>query len=87
MFFFHIYLEPSSPPACKSSNLIDYLLTDEHVSSYVRTLALCLCQQSELETRKRSTPSFPYLISPWQSRLQSLRSLHTRCLLSYHNRQ
>jgi hypothetical protein len=70
------------------SNDVDYLISDEHVGSYVRILALCLCQQGELETRLRSSsPYVSYLISPWQNRLQSLRSLHTRCLLSYKNRQ
>ncbi|CAM4852180.1 unnamed protein product, partial [Rotaria magnacalcarata] len=34
-------------------NNIDYLLSDEYVASYVRTLALCLCQQGELEARQR----------------------------------
>jgi hypothetical protein len=70
------------------SNDIDYLISDDHVGSYVRILALCLCQQGELETRQRSSSSYhSFLISPWQNRLQSLRSLHTRCLLSYKNRQ
>jgi hypothetical protein len=70
------------------SNDIDYLISDDHVASYVRILALCLCQQGELETRQRSSsPSLSYLISPWQNRLQALRSLHTRCFLSYNNRQ
>ncbi|CAF0735593.1 unnamed protein product [Rotaria sp. Silwood1] len=70
-----------------SLNNIDYLLSDEHVASYVRTLALCLCQQGELEARQRSSSPIPFVISPWQNRLQALRSLHTRCFLSYNNRQ
>lgn len=80
-------IENSSANEVISFTDIDYFIIDEHVSAYVRTLALCLCQQSELETRQRSFPSVPYLISPWQTRLQALRSLHTRCLLSYTNRQ
>ncbi len=69
-----------------SSNNIDYLISNDHVASYVRILALCLCQQGELETRQRSSSPFPFIISPWQNRLQALRSLHTRCFLSYNNR-
>ncbi|CAF1089887.1 unnamed protein product [Rotaria sordida] len=64
---------------------IDYLLSDEYVASYVRTLALCLCQQGELEVRQRSSSPIPFVISPWQNRLQAFRSLHTRCCLSYNN--
>lgn len=69
------------------SNDIDYLISDDHVASYVRILALCLCQQGELETRQRASSPFPFIISPWQNRLQALRSLHTRCFLSYNKRQ
>ncbi|CAM4896178.1 unnamed protein product [Rotaria socialis] len=70
-----------------SSNNIDYLLSDDYVASYVRVLALCLCQQGELEARQRSSSPTPFVISPWQNRLQALRSLRTRCFLSYSNRQ
>ncbi len=70
-----------------SLNDIDYLISDDHVASYVRILALCLSQLGELETRQRSSSPFPFVISPWQNRLQALRSLHTRCCLSYTNRQ
>jgi hypothetical protein len=69
-----------------SLNDIDYLISDDHVASYVRILALCLCQQGELETLQRSSSRFPFIISPWQNRLQALRLLHTRCFLSYNNR-
>ncbi|UJR33733.1 hypothetical protein I4U23_021160 [Adineta vaga] len=70
-----------------TSNDIDYLISDDHVASYVRILALCLCQQGELETRQPSSSPLTFAICPWQTRLQSFRSLHTRCYLSYHNRQ
>ena len=64
---------------------IDYLISDEHVAPYVRVLALHLSQQGELDTRHHHTS--PYLISPWQNRLQALKSLQTRCFLSYNRRQ
>ncbi|CAF1507256.1 unnamed protein product [Adineta steineri] len=66
---------------------IDYLISDDHVASYVRVLALCLCQKGELETRQRTSSSLPFAISPWQNRLQTFRFLHTSCCLSYNNRQ
>lgn len=63
---------------------IDYLISDEHVAAYVRVLALHLSQQGELEIRHHQTS--PYLISPWQNRLHTLRSLQNRCLLFYSHR-
>jgi hypothetical protein len=85
--FFCLIVENPSMMDLIPSNDIDYLISDDHVASYVRILALCLCQQGELETRQRTSCPLPFAISPWQNRLQAFRSLHTRCLLSYHNRQ
>jgi len=61
---------------------VDYLISNDHVESYVRVLALHLSQQSELNTRHHHHSS-PFLISSWQNRFQALKSLQTRCLLSY----
>lgn len=89
MFYLLLFIkiENTSTTNTISSSNIDYLLLDDHVASYVRILALCLCQQGELEARQRSSSPTPFIISPWQNRLHALRSLHTRCSLSYNNRQ
>ena len=70
-----------------SSNGIDYLISDDHVASYVRILALCLCQQGELENRPKTSSSSAVTIFPWLNRFQTFRFLHTCCCLSYHNWQ
>ncbi|CAF0748109.1 unnamed protein product [Adineta ricciae] len=68
-----------------SSNGIDYLISDDHVASYVRILALCLCQQGELENRPKTSSSSALTVFPWLNRFQTFRSLHTCCCLSYHH--
>ena len=86
LFFYFI---SANSPKIESISLheIDHLISDDHLACYVRILALCLCQQGELETRQRSPSHVSFLISPWQDRLQALRTLHTRCSLSYNNRK
>ena len=84
-----LFISLANPPKIESLSLheIDHFITDDHLGSYVRILALCLCQQGELETRQRSPSHLSLFISPWQDRLQALRTLHTRCSLSYTNRK
>lgn len=63
--------------------IVDQLVLEDRVACYVRVLALSLNQMCELEIRQRSSSGASFLISPWQNRLNTFKSLHKRCVLSY----